>query len=585
MHDVVIIGGGPGGSTCATFLKKYRPDLKVLILEREIFPRDHIGESQLPLISNILDEMGVWEKVEAAGFPVKIGATYRWGNDDTLWDFHFLPNGEFHGTERPAKFEGERRATAFQVDRAIYDKILLDHARELGCEVREGVSVRSAASSSDKIHSITTSTGEKIQARYFVDATGHIGFLRNQLKIGIDEPSVLRNVAFWNYWRNAEWAVKIGVGGTRIQIMSLGYGWIWFIPMGPDRTSVGFVCPADYYKKTGLRPEDLYKKALQDEPRIRGLLANATAEDGFAATKDWSFVAERLAGKNWFLIGEAAGFADPILSAGLTLTHVSAKEAAFTLLELVRPTLPGRPAISSDWLKSEYETLNKHRVRQHIRFADYWYSANAHFTDLKEFTREIAKDAGLEYDADRAWQWLGTGGFADTEDGEAGIGGYSLGAVNDILVRLSKVEPSKEMPHSGAGGFHLNVKDAMRCQSAGYEGGRVFPVDTFKRGLKRLKLKGPCGWIALAFSKHQRVDEALKLVASFFPPDQAHPSSPLWNLINNAMDGMVRDGWLVKAPVGSVPVFTIEYDVQNHYVATNTDDLLPPEKRASTIGT
>src|ERR1700733_9422051 len=121
MYDVVIIGGGPGGSTCGTLIKKYCPSLKVLILEREVFPRDHIGESQLPLIGNILAEMGVWDKVEAANFPVKIGATYRWGNDSTLWDFHFLPRGEFEDEPRPANYEGQRRLTAFQVDRAIYD--------------------------------------------------------------------------------------------------------------------------------------------------------------------------------------------------------------------------------------------------------------------------------------------------------------------------------------------------------------------------------------------------------------------------------------------------------------------------------
>ena len=583
IYDVVIIGGGPGGSTCGTLLKKYAPMLNVLVLEREVFPRDHIGESQLPLISTILSEMGVWDKVEAANFPVKIGATYRWGNDRSLWDFHFIPRGEFCDEPRPAKFEGQRRATAFQVDRAIYDKILLDHAKQSGCEVREGTKVVSVDQSADLIQSLTLASGEKVEAKYFVDASGHVGFLRRNLGVAIEEPSALQNVAFWNYWQNAEWAVKIGIGGTRIQIMSLGYGWIWFIPMGPERTSVGFVCPAEYYKKSGLKPEDLYLKALQDEPRIRGLLASATSEEAFATTKDWSFVAERLTGKNWFLIGEAAGFADPILSAGLTLTHVSAREAAFTLIELLRPAVQGQPKLDEKWLKCEYETLNRHRVFQHIRFADYWYSANGHFTELKEFTREIAKDAGLEFDADRAWQWLGTGGFADTEDGEAGIGGYSIGAVNDILVRLSHSKPRSEMPHSGASGFTLNIQGAEKGTSAMYDQGRVIPVDTFRRGTKRLKLKGPNGWLAMAFSRHQRVDQALKYIGSLFPPEQISQSPEFWPLINNAMDGMVRDGWLIKQSIPSAPIYTIEYDVTNPYVATNVDDELPPDKRAATI--
>ncbi len=149
--DVAIVGGGPAGSTCGGLLKKYRPGLEVGIFEREVFPRDHVGESQLPLISKVLAELGVWDEVEAAGFPVKIGATYRWGNSDDLWDFNFLAGGEFADEPRPARFEGQRTRTAFQVDRAVYDKILLDHARELGCEVFEDCGVRSVEVSNDRV--------------------------------------------------------------------------------------------------------------------------------------------------------------------------------------------------------------------------------------------------------------------------------------------------------------------------------------------------------------------------------------------------------------------------------------------------
>lgn len=93
--DVIVIGGGPAGSTLGTLLRKYNPALNVLILEKEQFPREHVGESQLPPISKILDEMGCWDKVEAANFPIKIGATYRWGSSPKLWDFEFLPVRQF----------------------------------------------------------------------------------------------------------------------------------------------------------------------------------------------------------------------------------------------------------------------------------------------------------------------------------------------------------------------------------------------------------------------------------------------------------------------------------------------------------
>ena len=104
-YDVIIVGGGPGGSTLGTLLKKYDPTLSVAIYEREKFPREHVGESQLPPISQILDEMGCWDKVEAANFPIKIGVTYRWGKDPELWDFEFLPLNDFHDEPKPLSLQ------------------------------------------------------------------------------------------------------------------------------------------------------------------------------------------------------------------------------------------------------------------------------------------------------------------------------------------------------------------------------------------------------------------------------------------------------------------------------------------------
>ena len=135
--DVVIVGGGPAGSTAGCLLKKYMPNLSVLILEKAKFPRDHVGESQLPMIGRVLREMGCWEKCEAADFPIKVGATYRWGNSDELWDFNFVDPEQVEELTRPGNYEGPRVSTAWQVDRAVYDEILLDHAQEMGCEVRQ----------------------------------------------------------------------------------------------------------------------------------------------------------------------------------------------------------------------------------------------------------------------------------------------------------------------------------------------------------------------------------------------------------------------------------------------------------------
>ena len=164
--DVVIVGGGPAGTTVDTRLRKYNADLQVLILEKDKFPRDHVGESQLPSVSAILNEMGVWEKVEAAGFPVKIGASLTWGASADRWNFDFYPVEEWKDEPRPAKYEGQRRSTAFQVDRAIYDDILLRHAESLGVDVREQVKVEDVEVEGDRIRGLTLSAGETVTGRH-----------------------------------------------------------------------------------------------------------------------------------------------------------------------------------------------------------------------------------------------------------------------------------------------------------------------------------------------------------------------------------------------------------------------------------
>lgn len=573
--DVAIVGGGPGGATCGAFLKKYKPSLRVGIFERETFPRDHIGESQLPAIGKVLDELGLWDRVESAGFPIKVGGTYRWGNSDDLWDFHFLPNGKFHDEPRPAPYAGQRLETAFQVDRAIYDKILLDFARETGCEVRESCAVREVRHEGDRITGLMLGDGEEIVASHYVDASGGVGILRRAMGIEVEEPSALRNVAFWDYWQNAEWAVTLGVGGTRIQVMSVGYGWLWFIPLGPERTSVGFVCPADYYKSSGKRPEELYLQAIADEPRIRSLVANATREGKFSTTKDWSFLAGRMTGENWILVGEACGFADPILSAGLTLTHTSAREAAYTILEM------GRKGSNAKWLKEEYDARNRRRILQHIRFADYWYSANKHFTDLKEFTREIARDAGLELDAEKAFQWLGTGGFIEEDIAIGGFGTVGFNALHQIANRLSD-QPGRAA-YGGFNGFVPNLMGAQRVQLPFYENGRVLPIPAYVREGKVLPLTGVIAWLMKGIETTPRLDDILQYVVRGLAASGMVYNEKIHSGVMDSLEALVRDGWVTGRTYKTGEILPEEAMLSGEFIGDNRDDELPAERVASAL--
>lgn len=562
---VLIIGGGPAGSTLGAFLKRYRPATEAIILEREKFPRDHIGESQLPRVCDVLHELGVWDKVEAAGFPIKIGATYKWGTTDELWDFEFLPGETFAYEERPAKFRGQRTRTAFQVDRSIYDKILLDHARELGVDVREETKVQEVLHEGDRITGLKLANGDVLTADYYVDCSGHAGILRRTLGVEVDLMTSLQNVAFWDYWQNAEWAVEIGVGGTRIQIMSVGYGWIWFIPLGPTRTSCGLVVPADYYKKTGKKPEELYLEAVTSEPRISSLLKSATREHKFTTTKDWSFLSTRLVGENWFLCGECAGFADPILSAGLTLAQTGARQLAYVLIGMER-----NPA-DRDWLTSYYDETQKQRITQHIRFADFWYTANVRFTELREFVSKIAADAGISKNANDAFQWLGTGGFMnDGLDVPSFVDG-TIGSLKQLTQRFTESQADWIIGKNNV--YKLDLEGAETVTVPVMENGRITRESCYRRN----------GLILPRFGLYKMVTDLLKsefrspvLFSRLYRTFLAGPEDAdmMMGIAYQMLETMAAEGWIKCSYNPNVAMTPLSTPDESGGIRSNRDEEL-----------
>lgn len=562
--DVAIIGGGPGGSTTGVLLKKYAPNLRVRIFEREKFPREHVGESQLPPISDVLAEMGCWDKVEAANFPIKIGATFRWGSTPELWDFEFLPLKDFKDEPRPAKYEGQRLQTAFQVDRSIYDDILLRHAEELGVEVLEETGVSEIERDGDRVTALVLSNGERVTARYYIDASGHSGILRRALGVETTVPTNLKNIAIYDYWDNTKWAVEIGVGGTRIQVISLKHGWLWFIPLGPTRTSLGFVCPAEHYKSLGQSPEELYDEVVHADARIAALLEGATCRGRVVTTKDWSFVSSRAYGENWFLVGEAVGFADPILSAGLTLTHTGARELAYTILAL------DRGEHDPKWLKDHFEATQQRRVRQHIRFADFWYAANGQFTDIQELCRQIAHDAGMDLSPNAAWRWFAQGGFSVDVVGQVGLGGYDFGAVKQITQRFMGAPAKWALNDHNV--FQLNLLGAKESSIPVYENGQIRAVCCWTRGEKQLALTGQ--FETLVEILRQTSDLGVicaslesSIRANFHP---SHVKVAMQQYLHT-LEVMTTDGWLTAKFDPSKAKLTITTPVEGQLVHTNRD--------------
>jgi flavin-dependent dehydrogenase len=491
--------------------------------------------------------MGCWDKVEAANFPIKIGATYRWGKSPELWDFEFVASNTFVDEPRPAKFEGQRKWTAFQVDRAVYDDILLKHAEAMGTEVREECRVSKVLSTGDHVDGFQLDDGSTVEARYYLDGSGHAGILRRTLGISADSPTTLQNIAIWDYWQNAEWAVEIGVGGTRVQVMSLGYGWIWFIPLSPTRTSIGLIVPAEYYKTCGLKPRELYEKALKEEPLIRSLTENASSEGNIQTTNDWSFLAERHVGENWFLIGESAGFADPILAAGLTLAQMGAREAAYTILEMDR----GRYAAS--WLKAEYETRQIRRISNHIRFADYWYTANSQFAELKDFTQALAADNGLDMSPDKSWAWLAQGGFID-DDAGLGPAGFSIDQVKELADFFGGVDYSNLVQKNNI--FKLNLAGAEWHDRASYANGSISQTASYIRGNKTLPVTSVIETVVGILQRHSTAEGIIANVQHLAQTHQANPDymAKVVSKIPEALEAMIQDGWVLASYDPSIPL-------------------------------
>jgi flavin-dependent dehydrogenase len=507
------------------------------VLERENFPREHVGESQLPPITQILNEMGAWEKVEAAGFPVKTGAMYRWGNTDDLWRFDFLVNEKYQPTQRPSRFQGQRTRTTFHVERGLYDQILLDHAQSLGTEVRQGTAVREVQKSGDRVTGLVLADGTLIEATYYVDASGHAGILRRNMQVEIVEPTPLKNVAFWDYWTNSDWAESVNKDGVRARIFSIGYGWVWYIPLSTTKSSIGFVTHADYFKSQGLRPSEIYDRALREEPFVRNLLGNAQAEGNVRSTKDWSFVADRLAGENWFLVGESAGFADPILAAGMTLAQVGARELAYALLALMAGEHDGA------WLREWYSTLNRRRVMQHIRFADYWYSANAHFSDLKRYTSEIAREAGLDLEPEAGFRWLAAGGFASDDLQTPYAGSYQIGPAKILLQVLTGKATDWNVAKTND--WRLNLAGAKKVELPLCIEGRIKKVLSYQRESRLLPLTGIYRIVYSVLQRERDAGLVMQMIkqAMGIPPIPGLVPPPLI-LALEAIEGMIAEGWI-----------------------------------------
>ncbi|MBI3554097.1 MAG: tryptophan 7-halogenase [Elusimicrobia bacterium] len=377
--DLVVVGAGPAGCTLATLVKKHEPKRRVLILEKCPGPRHHIGESLLPGIVPILKEMGVFEKIDSAGFPRKIGANYVWGRGREVWENDFNDVNVKEMIERRGGIP-EKIEYAWQVRRSLYDEILLRHAQENGVEVLRGTAALEPIEKAGRVVGLRArgAAGERVlSCEFLADCSGQSGFLSRFKKVREYNPE-LKNVAAYAYFQGAPW--KYSYNGhpdkTKIFICSTGCGWFWYIPIAKDIVSVGLVTSQAHLKSTGLTPEDLFQKELARCAEVAPLLARARRiEDfdgsgqSFFTVNDWSYLNVSASGPGWLAAGDAAVFVDPILSSGVTLAHLGAHRAAYTLLtQWSRSSAPQRAGLWRD-----YDLFCRESAEQFLALALFWY--------------------------------------------------------------------------------------------------------------------------------------------------------------------------------------------------------------------
>ena len=395
--DLVIIGGGPAGATLATFVKKYNPNKKVLLIEKASFPRHHVGESLLIGVVPILKEMGVYNKVNAAGFPKKLGTTYVWGKDRKPWSANFAdvePSKILRGdgkAEEDVKF-------SWHVRRAEYDAILLEHAAESGTEVRQGYAAEGILEKDDRITGVKVRCPEgkvvDLRCDFLADCSGQSGFLSRFRNIRRYD-SRLGNVAIHGYFKGARW--KFDYLGhpdkTKLFLCSTKSGWFWYIPVDKDIVSVGFVTHRHFLKKRKIKDlREFYLSALKDCPEIAPLLKSASLMDNFSGSgrdifvvRDWSYSNESSCGAGWLAAGDACVFVDPILSSGVLLAHMAGHRAACTLSSVWKEDQEGLRKMM--W--SDYNDYYRRAAASFLATALFWYGNDRNAKRWWRLTRKL----------------------------------------------------------------------------------------------------------------------------------------------------------------------------------------------------
>ena len=357
--EVLVMGGGPGGSTVATLLA--RLGRRVILLEKAHHPRFHIGESLLPMNLPIFERLGVMDKVKAMGV-FKPGADFEADNERGYNTFEFK------------RAIGSSPPHAYQVWRQDFDKMLFDHARATGADAREGhevVAIEQVDARRSNVE-VRTEDGQsyRITAQYVVDATGRDAFCHPENACAA-RTHEHQSAAIFGHFRGAE--QRPGEDAGNISIYRFEHGWIWMIPLPQGVMSIGAVCRPAYLKQRKGTPADFLLETLDQNEGVRKRIEHAELLGGeVRVTGNYSYDSTQMGGPGWVMVGDAFAFLDPVFSSGVYLAMSSAEHAAVLVDTALRE--PQREAS----LLRELERRQRAGMR---RFAFFIYRFNSPIMD------------------------------------------------------------------------------------------------------------------------------------------------------------------------------------------------------------
>ena len=322
--DVVVIGGGPAGSTASTLIKD--AGHRVRLFERERFPRFHIGESLIPCTYFVLERLGMLPKLKGSRFVNKHSVQFVSQNGRLSEPFYFWDNKPHECSQ------------TWQVKRAEFDMLMLDNAREHGVEVHEGARVMEVLFEGQRavgvIVKLEDGSTHTVHASVVVDASGQSSMLMDKFNLR-EWDEKLKKAALWTYWEGAYRDTGKDEGATMVCQTQGKTGWFWYIPLHDNIVSVGVVASHDYLFKN--RESKDYEKIYFEEvakcPGVKDRIVGAKQASEFKAAKEYSYRARECAGDGWVLVGDAYGFLDPLYSSGVMLALKSGSLAADAVIE------------------------------------------------------------------------------------------------------------------------------------------------------------------------------------------------------------------------------------------------------------